>query len=47
MFNPTTHNLEGKIEQTTSELAKLVLGDVKEPFPGNEKFSYADLKSIV
>jgi hypothetical protein len=20
---------------------------VKEPFPGNEKFSYADLKSIV
>jgi hypothetical protein len=47
MFNLSTHNLEGKIEQTTSVLAKLVAGDAKEAFPNNEKFSYADLKSIV
>lgn len=47
ILNPTTHTLDGKIQQTTQELAKLVQGDPHEPFQGNEKVTYGILKGIV
>jgi hypothetical protein len=47
MMNPNQNSLSSKIAHATQGLVKVVQGESKEKLPGNEKFTYADLKKII